>query len=124
MRTGLPLESLDLLIYLVFLLSLLGWAALLLMRKKPVTAIIANQGNKMTDRYVIETLLRPAVELNTAVAAACASYICVTAPWAVALAPSVSYVTAAGFAILSLKRTHEGFGLTLSPQYPAVAPIP
>ncbi|SUP80448.1 hypothetical protein ACILPN_07060 [Yersinia wautersii] len=34
MRTGLPLESLDLLIYLVFLLSLLGWAALLLMRKK------------------------------------------------------------------------------------------
>lgn len=63
----------------------------------------------MTDRYVIETLLRPAVELNTAVAAACASYICVTAPWAVALAPSVSYVTAAGFAILSLKRTHEGF---------------
>ncbi|WP_145502177.1 type IV conjugative transfer system coupling protein TraD [Yersinia similis] len=63
----------------------------------------------MTDRYVIETLLRPAVELNTAVAAACASYICVTAPWAVALAPSVSYVTAAGFAILSLKRTREGF---------------
>lgn len=33
----------------------------------------------MSDRYVIEAMLRPAVELNTAVVAACASYICVTA---------------------------------------------
>jgi hypothetical protein len=32
----------------------------------------------MSDRYVIEAMLRPAVELNTAVVAACASYICVT----------------------------------------------
>lgn len=109
MRTGLPLESLDPLICLVLLLSLLGWVALLLMRKKASRCHYYQPGNKMTDRYVIETLLRPAVELNTAVAAACASYICVTAPWAVALAPSVSYITAAGFAILSLKRTHEGF---------------
>lgn len=62
----------------------------------------------MSDRYVIEAMLRPAVELNTAVVAACASYICVTAPWAVALAPSVSYVTAAGFALLSVKRTQQG----------------
>jgi hypothetical protein len=64
----------------------------------------------MSDRYVIEAMLRPAVELNTAVVAACASYICVTAPWAVALAPSVSYVTAAGFAALSVKRTQQGYG--------------
>ncbi|WP_145558722.1 type IV conjugative transfer system coupling protein TraD [Yersinia mollaretii] len=62
----------------------------------------------MTDRYVIETLLRPAVELNTAVAAACASYICVTAPWAVALTPSVSYITAVGFGVFAMKRAHEG----------------
>ena len=62
----------------------------------------------MSDRYVIEAMLRPAVELNTAVVAACASYICVTAPWAVALAPSVSYVTAAGFAVLAVKRTQQG----------------
>ncbi|EFJ7398238.1 type IV conjugative transfer system coupling protein TraD [Escherichia coli] len=62
----------------------------------------------MSDRYVIEAMLRPAVELNTAVVAACASYICVTAPWAVALAPSVSYVTAAGFAVLSIKRIQQG----------------
>lgn len=62
----------------------------------------------MSNRYVIEAMLRPAVELNSAVVAACASYICATAPWAVALAPNISYVTAAGFAVFALKRTREG----------------
>jgi conjugative coupling factor TraD (TOL family) len=62
----------------------------------------------MSNRYVIEAMLRPAVELNTAIVAACASYICVTAPWAVALAPEVSYVTASGFAVFAVKRTREG----------------
>ncbi|MDA5543818.1 type IV conjugative transfer system coupling protein TraD [Yersinia rochesterensis] len=62
----------------------------------------------MSNCYVIETMLRPAVELNTAVVAACASYICIVAPWAVALAPNVSYSTAAGFALYSLKRAYEG----------------
>ncbi|AUO66034.1 conjugative coupling factor TraD, PFGI-1 class [Citrobacter freundii complex sp. CFNIH2] len=37
-----------------------------------------------------------------------AAYVCVQAPWAVALAPSVSYVTAAGFAALAVTRTHQG----------------
>ncbi|MDO1732310.1 hypothetical protein Q2309_26625, partial [Escherichia coli] len=40
----------------------------------------------MSDRYVIEALLRPAVEFNTAIVTACASYLCITAPWAMALA--------------------------------------
>ena len=56
----------------------------------------------MSNRYVIEALLRPAVELNTAVVSGIAAYVCVQAPWAVALAPSVSYVTAAGFAALAV----------------------
>ncbi|MEH0834864.1 type IV conjugative transfer system coupling protein TraD [Pectobacterium cacticida] len=62
----------------------------------------------MSNRYVIEALLRPAVELNTAVVSGMAAYVCVQAPWAVALAPSVSYVTAAGFAALVVTRTHQG----------------
>jgi len=62
----------------------------------------------MSNRYVIEALLRPAVELNTAVVSGMAEYVCVQAPWAVALAPSVSYVTAAGFAALAVTRTHQG----------------
>ncbi len=62
----------------------------------------------MSNRYVIEALLRPAVELNTAVVSGMAAYVCVQAPWAVALAPTVSYVTAAGFAALAVTRTHQG----------------
>lgn len=62
----------------------------------------------MSNRYLIEALLRPAVELNTAVVSGMAAYVCVQAPWAVALAPSVSYVTAAGFAALAVTRTHQG----------------
>lgn len=58
----------------------------------------------MSNRYVIEALLRPAVELNTAVVAATAAGVCVTAPWAVALTPSVSYATAAGFGVLAAVR--------------------
>ncbi|MBT0725999.1 type IV conjugative transfer system coupling protein TraD [Rosenbergiella australiborealis] len=78
----------------------------------------------MSNRYVIEALLRPAVELNTAVVAGMAAYVCVKAPWAVALAPSVSYVTASGFAVLSVVRARQGMkilryrrNLTRLPRY-------
>src|SRR5476649_1804525 len=62
----------------------------------------------MSDRYVMEALLRPAVELYTAVTAWSATYICLTAPWALALSPSVSGVTAAGFGVLAFIRTRQG----------------
>lgn len=65
----------------------------------------------MSDRYVIEALLRPAVELNTALVAGVATWVCVTAPWAVALAPSVSYVTAGAFGVLSVVRTRQGLAV-------------
>ncbi|WP_445375469.1 type IV conjugative transfer system coupling protein TraD [Photorhabdus tasmaniensis] len=62
----------------------------------------------MSDRYVIEARLRPAVELNTAVVSAVAAGVCIAAPWAVALSPSVSYVMAAGFGVLSGLRFGQG----------------
>ncbi len=62
----------------------------------------------MSDRYVIEARLRPAVELNTAVVSAVAAGVCIVAPWAVALSPSVSYVMAAGFGMLSGLRFRQG----------------
>lgn len=65
----------------------------------------------MSDRYVIEALLRPAVELNTAVVAGVAAWVCLTAPWAVALAPSVSYATAGAFGVLSVVRTRQGLAV-------------
>ncbi|WP_312826965.1 hypothetical protein, partial [Escherichia coli] len=45
----------------------------------------------MSDRYVIEAWLRPAVELNSALVSGGAAFVCAVAPWAVALSPSVSY---------------------------------
>lgn len=63
----------------------------------------------MSDRYVIEALLRPAVEFNSAIAATGAAYVCVVAPWAVALAPSVSYVTAGAFSCFATIRAHQGW---------------
>lgn len=62
----------------------------------------------MSSRHVIEALLRPAVEFNSAVVAAVAAYICMAAPWAVALAPSVSYVMACGFAMFAVIRARQG----------------
>ncbi|MBF1995483.1 type IV conjugative transfer system coupling protein TraD [Serratia symbiotica] len=62
----------------------------------------------MSNRHVMESLLRPAVELYSATVAGSATYICLTAPWAVALAPSVSWVTAAGFGVLAIRRTAQG----------------
>ncbi|CDL79978.1 conjugative transfer system coupling protein TraD [Xenorhabdus cabanillasii] len=63
----------------------------------------------MSDRYVIEALLRPAVEFNSAIAAAGAAYVCIVAPWAVALAPSISYVTAGAFACFAIIRARQGW---------------
>ncbi|WP_075339301.1 type IV conjugative transfer system coupling protein TraD [Yersinia enterocolitica] len=65
----------------------------------------------MSDRYVMESLLRPAVELYSAGIAWSATFICLTAPWALALAPSVSWVTAAGFGVLALQRTRQGLSI-------------
>ncbi len=71
----------------------------------------------MSRRYVVEALLRPAVELNTSVVSAVAAFVCIRAPWAIALAPSVSYVMAGGFAVLAIIRTWQGIdGLEKAPQ--------
>ncbi|CDL84345.1 hypothetical protein XCR1_1900003 [Xenorhabdus cabanillasii JM26] len=62
----------------------------------------------MSRRYVVEALLRPAVELNTALVSVVAAFVCLRAPWAIALAPSVSYVMGGGFAVLAIMRTWQG----------------
>lgn len=62
----------------------------------------------MSNRHVMEALLRPAVELNTAIVAGGAAVVCAIAPWSVALAPEVSHVTAGSFAVLSAVRARQG----------------
>jgi conjugative coupling factor TraD (TOL family) len=62
----------------------------------------------MSHRDVVEALLRPAVELNTAVVAGVAAWVCLVAPWAVGLKPAVSAMLGVGFAVLSAVRLRQG----------------
>lgn len=62
----------------------------------------------MSNRHVIETLLRPAVELHSAVAGLAAAVVCVAAPWSLMLAPVVSYPLAAGFMLFAAVRGWQG----------------
>lgn len=62
----------------------------------------------MSNRHVIETLLRPAVELYSAITALAAGYLCLAAPWALMLSPSVSVVMAGGFLLFAGIRGHQG----------------
>lgn len=62
----------------------------------------------MSNRYAIETLLRPAVELYSAITALAAGYLCLAAPWALMLSPSVSTVMAGGFFLFAGIRGRQG----------------
>lgn len=62
----------------------------------------------MSNRHVIETLLRPAVELYSAITALAAACLCLAAPWSLMLSPSVSRVMAGGFMAFALFRGHQG----------------
>ena len=63
----------------------------------------------MSKKYLIESLLRPPVELYTSAASAAASGLCIGAPWAVALTPSVGYGLGAAFGTLALIRGKQGW---------------
>ncbi|EJM1221382.1 type IV conjugative transfer system coupling protein TraD [Salmonella enterica] len=62
----------------------------------------------MSNRHVIEALLRPAVELYSAAAGLAAGTVCLMAPWSVMLAPSVSYPLAGGFLLFAGIRARQG----------------
>ncbi|MFG6656226.1 type IV conjugative transfer system coupling protein TraD [Scandinavium sp. M-37] len=62
----------------------------------------------MSNRYVIETWLRPAVEFWSAITGVAAASLCVLAPWSLMLAPAVSYPLAAGFMVFAAVRGRQG----------------
>lgn len=62
----------------------------------------------MSNKYNVESLLRPPVEYYTSVISGSAAALCAYAPWAVAMTPSVGYGMAAGFAYLGVQRFREG----------------
>ncbi|EPC00581.1 hypothetical protein L861_06485 [Litchfieldella anticariensis FP35 = DSM 16096] len=63
----------------------------------------------MSQSYPLESLLRPAVELNTVVVCVASAVLCVVAPWAVALTPSVGIGMAAGFLGFGLWRLRQAW---------------
>lgn len=63
----------------------------------------------MSDKHLVEALLRPPVEFYTTVMCGAAVLLCTQAPWAVAMTPSVGYGMSAGFAWLGLKRARQGW---------------
>ena len=63
----------------------------------------------MSDKHVVETLLRPAVEFNSALVSFCAASICEFSPWAVALNPTIGHGAAACFAAFGYYRAKQGY---------------
>lgn len=63
----------------------------------------------MSNKHVIESVLRPAVELNSAIAAAVSGGLCIAAPWSLALSNDVGIGMATGFAVFSIIRAQQGF---------------
>ncbi|MFZ3206044.1 MAG: type IV conjugative transfer system coupling protein TraD [Pseudomonas sp.] len=61
----------------------------------------------MANTYTIETLLRPAVELYTAVVCFTATALCVFAPWTLALTPLFGLIAALGFLALGSVRLKQ-----------------
>src|SRR5690606_9864174 len=56
---------------------------------------------------VLESQLRPAVELYSVAVSAGAALLCLQAPWAVALSPQLGHWSAAGFAVFGLLRLRQ-----------------
>lgn len=63
----------------------------------------------MSNKYLVEALLRPPVEFYTTAICLIAAVLCILAPWAVALQPTVGMGLASGFILLGLKRAYEGW---------------
>lgn len=61
----------------------------------------------MASTYTIESLLRPAVELYTVAACLAAAWLCMFAPWVIALSPLFGVVTACGYLCLGYIRLKQ-----------------
>ena len=61
----------------------------------------------MAPSYTIESLLRPAVELYTVAACLAAAWLCMFAPWVIALSPLFGVVTACGYLCLGYIRLKQ-----------------
>lgn len=65
----------------------------------------------MSNKYLVETLLRPPVEFYTTIVCLCATILCLFAPWSIALSPSVGIGMAIMFLILAFIRAKQGWNI-------------
>lgn len=63
----------------------------------------------MSSHHPLESLLRPAVELNTVWVCAGCAVLCIYAPWSLALTPSVGITTALGFVAYGAWRFNQAW---------------
>lgn len=63
----------------------------------------------MSQAQPVEVLLRPAVELYSVAVSAGAAFLCLAAPWSLALSPSIGIGSAAGFAAFGTIRMHQAW---------------
>ncbi|PJG82773.1 type IV conjugative transfer system coupling protein TraD [Caviibacterium pharyngocola] len=63
----------------------------------------------MSDRHLIEALLRPPVEFYPAIVHSSCGFICIAAPWSLALHPSIGYGFGSIFAALAIRRFRQGW---------------
>ncbi len=63
----------------------------------------------MAQDQSIEVLLRPAVEIYTVIACLCAAFLCIAAPWAVALSPAFGVATAGMFLLFAAIRLRDAW---------------
>lgn len=63
----------------------------------------------MSNKFLVESLLRPPVEFYTSAVCGASAALCAIAPWTVALTPSIGYGLSAGFTVLGIKRALEGW---------------
>lgn len=63
----------------------------------------------MAQTYAIEVLLRPAVELYTVLVCACAAFLCLFAPWSLALNPALGLGGAAAFLAFGTLRLYQAW---------------
>jgi len=63
----------------------------------------------MAKHQPVEVLLRPAVELYTVAACACAALLCLAAPWSLALSPAMGIGSALAFTIFGAIRLRDAW---------------
>ena len=63
----------------------------------------------MTDKYEVEVLLRPPVEVASAIVAACSSILILSAPYLFLMTPTVAYTSASVLALFAVWRARQAW---------------